>query len=419
MQRLRQALPYLEENGWAPTVVSVRSDLCEVDDDPLLLETIPPSVSRYESSALSASLTRRVGLGNLGFRSWFHLRSLVNRLLADQVFDLVFFSTTVFTAIAHGPHWKQRHGVPFVVDLQDPWRNDYYLSLPPADRPRKFRFDYAQKKFFEARTMPSAAGVLAVSDAYIETMHARYPVLREAPARVLPFGADILDIDVARSLPATRLPDDDRIRIRYAGRGGPDMARALAILFRTLKRGLEQDHDVFGKVVFEFVGTSYARADEGIPTVSPIAAREGVADRVSESPARLPYFEALRWLIDADILLVPGSDDPSYTASKIYPYVLVQRPLLAIFHEQSSVVEVLKRTRAGVVTTFDGEESDDHACEARVLQGLQQLIATRDEEVRTDWSGFERYTARAMTEQLCSFLDEVAARSARCNAGVQ
>jgi hypothetical protein len=80
----------------------------------------------------------------------------------------------------------------------------------------------------------------------------------------------------------------------------------------------------------------------------------GVADHVLEHPQRVPYFEALQVLRDAHMLLLPGSDDPQYTPSKIYPYILARRPLLAVLHENSGACDVLRSTGAGTVATFGG-----------------------------------------------------------------
>jgi hypothetical protein len=50
-------------------------------------------------------------------------------------------------------------------------------------------------------------------------------------------------------------------------------------------------------------------------------------------------------LLDSHALLVLGSESAHYTASKIFPYILANRPLLAVFHEESSVVRILGRHR--------------------------------------------------------------------------
>ena len=408
MHRLRQSLPWMRANGWEPVVFAVHPADCETASDPLLLQTIPGDIEVHHVRAFSPRLTRKVGLGNLGFRCWLQLRRAVDAYLARHPVDLVFFTTTVFTAIAHGPHWKRKFGVPFVVDLQDPWRNDYYLSLPRDRRPRKFAFDYWQKSRLEARTMPEASGVLAVSEPYIRTVQERYPELRGRPELTLPFAAAVGDMDIARTLPETdRSADPSQVVVRYVGRGGPDMARALTILFRAVRLGLERDRETFGRLRFEFYGTSYARAGHGVRTILPVAEREGVADQVYENPDRLAYFNSLRHLLDADALLIIGSDDAAYTASKVYPYALAGRPLLSIFHETSGAAAFVRKTGAGTVVTFGPGRTDETASHETCLALADLVLMPQPPEM--DREAFAPFTAEAMTTRLTAFLDEAVA----------
>ncbi len=404
MHRLRQSLPWMRANGWEPVVFAVDPADCETASDPLLLRTIPDDVEVHHVRAFSPRLTRKVGLGNLGFRCWLQLRRAVDAYLSRHRVDLIFFTTTVFTAIAHGPHWKRKFGVPFVVDLQDPWRNDYYLSLPREKRPRKFAFDYWQKSRLEARTMPEAAGVLAVSEPYIRTVQERYPALRGRPELTLPFAAAVGDMDIARTLPTTeRSTDPSQVVVRYVGRGGPDMARALTILFRALRRGLDQERETFSRLRFEFYGTSYARAGHGVRTILPVAVQEGVADQVREIPDRLPYFVSLRHLLDADALVIIGSDDAAYTASKVYPYALAGRPLLSIFHESSTAAEFVRNTNAGTVATFGTGDDRENAvdCAYRALSAM----VLDPPAVVLDQQAFAPFTAEMMTRRLCHLFE--------------
>jgi hypothetical protein len=408
MQRLRQLLPYFREFGWQPVVFAVDPELVEGAKDELLLKTLLPNTEIHNVNAIPARVTRLIGVGNLGFRSWFHLRSAVDDYLRRHRVDLIYFTTTVFASIALGPHWQYKFGIPFVVDLQDPWRNDYYLSLPPARRPPKFWFDYRQKKFLEARILPKANGIMAVSEAYIQTLNARYPQMRHTPTVVLPFAGLAEDFEIAAGLQPVIGRLSDRVNAVYVGRGGPDMAFSLALLFGALAKGLKTNPSLFSRLRCSAYGTSYAAGDGGVPTVIPVAKRFGVADRVIEVPKRLPYFQALRALLDADLLVVPGSDDPTYTASKIFTYILTQKPLLAIFARTSSVVGIIEKTGAGRVVAF-GKDDSVEALTGRTAVELEQLLRNIPFKPATDWAAFEPYTAREMTRKTCAFFDRVVA----------
>jgi hypothetical protein len=153
-----------------------------------------------------------------------------------------------------------------------------------------------------------------------------------------------------------------------------------------------------------FVGTSYAAGSLACKTVEPIAEECGVGALVCEHPHRLPYFEALQCLTDATALIVPGSSDPRYTASKIYPYLLAKKPLLAVFHEQSSVVGVLRSTGGGVVVTF-GDDADPTRVADEV--GSQWMGAEGRNVARLDRAAFVPFMAEAMTGKIAECFNRV------------
>jgi glycosyltransferase involved in cell wall biosynthesis len=359
----------------------------------------------HQVKALPSGLTRKIGLGNLGIRSYPYLKEAVDRYLGKHQIDLIYFSTTVFVSLALGPHWKRKFGVPFVIDLQDPWRNDFHLTTPRRERPRKFWFEYRLYKFLEARTMPECSGIIAVSSKYIDMISERYPETAGLPCLTLPFGALALDFQIAASLPGIRT-NHDVIDVVYIGRGGSDMYLAVEALFTAFRTGLDNDPAMFSRVHFTFIGTSYAATGKGNKTIEPMAQKAGIVSRVTEITDRLPYYQSLKRLQEADLLFMPGSTDTSYTASKLYPYILAQKPILAFFNEQSSVVDILGKTRAGEVVTFRSDE-DVGTLSHRVLPVVTALLEKLPYQPATDWDAFEPYTAREMTRKQCEFFDAV------------
>ena len=419
MHRVRQSLPYLAEFGWEATVLAVEPDLVEGNRDPLLLETVPPGADVRHVGALDYRKTRRVGLGSLALRSLPFYHRAGSRLLASGVYDLVYFSTTMFPVMVLGAYWKRRFGVPFVLDIQDPWHSEYYTGLPKEKQPPKYWFAYRLHKYTEPVAMRAVDAVVAVSAAYCETLQARYENVRPGTCATIPFGGPAADFDVLDRAevenPVFDL-DDGLVHAVYAGRGGADMELAARGFFQALRWGLGRRPDLFEPVRLHFVGTQYA--DGGPPTLAPLAADYGVADRVDERPDRVPYFTALRLLRDADLLLVPGSDDPAYTASKLYPYILSGRPILAAFNEQSSVIDVLRTTRAGEAVTFAADaahasaSADQVAALAdRLLTAWTGLLERLPAPPDTDWEAFEPYTAREMTRRQVEVFDRVTERT--------
>jgi hypothetical protein len=243
----------------------------------------------------------------------------------------------------------------------------------------------------------------------------RYRWLRPDQFTVLPFGAPEADFDFLRRETIRQSvfdPADGFEHWIYVGRAGGDMALALTAFFTALRRARDASPERYDRIRVHFVGTDYASGGSARQTVAPLAAACGVLELVEERPHRIPYFEALQALLEADALIVPGSDDPGYTASKLYPYILARKPLLAIFHERSSVVDVLRRTRGGTVVPFATEERPDEVAK-RI--GEAWFHRTPDAPA-TDWAAFAPYTARAMTRRQCEVFDRVLAEAGESEA---
>lgn len=409
--RVRMSLPYFEEFGWEPHVLAVRPDCVEGVQDPLLFKTVPPHIPVSYTGALPIQQTRRLGISSLGLRCFPYLLQAGDSLLREKKFDLVYFSTTVFMVMVLGFRWYRRFGIPYVLDFQDPWLSDYYkqpgVAPPPGGR-LKYEFSQFQAKLLEPMALSEVGHVISVSPTYPKTLQQRYPHLRPEHFTVLPFGAPETDF---KQLPSLNIqqkifdPNDGMRHWVYVGRGGNDMALALRTLFLGIQSERHRHPEQWQSVRLHFVGTSYASKDRAVKTVEPIAQELGVADLVTEHPYRIPYFEALQVLVDSHAILLIGSNDAGYTASKLYPCILARKPILAIFHRQSSVVDILHQCQIGWVISFTSQsQPEDLLCDV-TIQLRKLLSLPKDYQQETQWRAFKPYTAREMTRQQCAILN--------------
>jgi hypothetical protein len=355
------SLPYFKEFGWDPEVVTVDTAYTDMAMDPLLKQSIPNDIAIHYVKALPKKWTSKLGLGSIALRSLPFYRGKVNRLLREKQFDLIYFSTTQFPVCILGRYWKKKFNIPYVIDMQDPWHSDYYRDKPKKERPPKYWVAYHLNKTLEPIAMSKVGGLISVSEGYLQTLANRYPNCKQLPSKVITFGAFETDFVIAKeniSLQPSVVPNNGKVNIVYIGRGGKDMQGAVSLLFQAFQLGLEKNSSLFGQLHFYFIGTSYAAAGQGIPTIFPLAEQSGISTFVTEITDRIPFYQTLNTLADASALFIPGSNDPQYTASKIYPYVLANKPLLAFFHPKSSVVNFLRSCGVGTVLTFDQNEAE-------------------------------------------------------------
>ncbi|TWI99246.1 glycosyl transferase family 4 [Mucilaginibacter frigoritolerans] len=401
MQRIRTSLPYFKDYGWEATIVTVDEEYSEQVKDNLLLQSVPKGVNIHKVKAFSRKWTSKLGLGSIALRSLWFYRQTVNAILKREQFDLIYFSTTQFPVCILGAYWKRRFNVPYVIDMQDPWHSDYYKDKPKEQRPAKYWFSYRLNKCLEPIALKKVDGLISVSQYYIDTLKTRYSVIKNVPEATITFGAFDPDIKIARDNKALFTPilDGAFINIVYVGRGGADMHKAIAPVFEALKKGLTEKPERFDKLKFWFIGTSYAPVGQGIPTILPLAKQYEVEGMVMEITDRISYYQSLATLQQADALFIPGSDDPQYTASKIYPYLLMKKPVLAIFNKSSSAIEVLNNcAQNGIVLTI-GDETD------KIYQLLQDWANGIFKAVEPTVV-FDEYSAKNLTEKQTELFNE-------------
>jgi hypothetical protein len=403
MQRIRMSLFYFKQFGWEAEVVTVNQEHSDFTKDNLLLKNVPAEVVVHYVKAFAKTWTLKLGLGSIALRSFFFYRKKVNRLLQQDHFDLIYFSTTQFPVCVLGAYWKKKFGVPYVIDMQDPWHSEYYRDKPRHQQPKKYWLSYRFNKLLEPVAIKNASGLISVSAAYITDFKKRYPEISAIPSAIITFGAFEPDLKVATDNKAIfpSLLNRKFINIVYVGRGGNDMRNALIPLFKAFKKGLADDTEKFKRIRFYFIGTSYAPDGQGKPTILPFAKQYEIEDYVVEITNRISYYHTLHILQEANALFIPGSDDPKYTASKIFPYLLTHTPILAIFNKASSAIRILKEY--GAKNIYDYE----NVTLKQIVVFLQNIVeGTYDIEIYKP-EAIKKYSARQMTIEQCEFFDEV------------
>ena len=250
MQRIRQSLPYFRQYGWEPTIITVDEKYLEAYSiDNLLLQTFPADIVIHKVAAFKASTTRRFGIGSLSMRSYWQIQKRGDELLKREKFDLVYFSTTAFHVMALGPRWKKKFGVPFILDIQDPWYNTFYFEHALQTKSIKARLYHKVDQWLEAKTIPAADGIISVSEGYRDLYTKRYKNVKKENFSIIPFGCSVMDFDIAeKNVHDSRVQfSKEHFNILYIGRGGHDMEAATDIMFDVVAMGLKQQPHLFNK----------------------------------------------------------------------------------------------------------------------------------------------------------------------------
>ncbi|MDE3154704.1 MAG: glycosyltransferase [Acidobacteriota bacterium] len=414
--RVRLLAPHLPAFGWEPTVVSIDPRDYEGRVDTGLERLVPPELRVIRCRAWSPSWTRPLGFGDLGLRGWTALSRTCRHLLAREPFDALFITIYPVYPALLGPRLKRRFHVPFILDYQDPWVGAWGLTVGGGAGGRvdlKSRASRALGAWLEPAVLRAADAITAVSQGTCDDLARRVPEIARIPQAVLPLGWERGDFDVLRTHPEPNPffdPADGQRHLCYVGTLLPEGVETVRALLRAVRTLRERDPLAAAGVHLWFIGTSnQSRPGERLRVV-PMAEAEGVGAQVHEIPGRIPYLQALRVLSDATGILLLGSTEPHYTASKIFPALLAGRPILALFHRESSVVDILQRAgRAPLVqvVTYGGAEGPLDR-QAAIVEALATLLQRPGREVAAiDLSAIDGVSARAGARRLAALLDEV------------
>jgi hypothetical protein len=263
-------------------------------------------------------------------------------------------------------------------------------------------------KWLEPKAVKQASLITGVAEGYYQSVIERNPSLRTSCVfGAMPYGGEATDHERLKELQLKPylFQKNKKLQMLYAGAMLPKAYGPLEAIFQSIS----ENKKLFNDVEFHFIGTGKLANDANSHTIKPLAEKYGLWQTVVfEYPKRIPYMDVLIHLDAADAVFILGSTEPHYTPSKSYQAVLSGKPVLAVLHSESTAVQVLEQSGAGIVLSFKGESE---------LSKIQSSFAEKWNEFKMFSENFrassvnkvvfERYSAKAVTEQLAALLDSL------------
>ena len=406
VHRARILATHLPAAGWQPTVLCVHERFYTETTDPELAALLPADLEVVKTKALPSHLTRLAGIGDISLRAFHYLKTSLREILDKRAFDAVLITGSPFYPMLFSRWLKQRYGKPVILDFQDPWVSTYGAA---QSRLSKNGVAHWLATRLEPRALRHADFVTSVSDVQNAEMARRYPWLDADRMAGIPIGGDADDFKYlrARDRPGPWIrAAPGCFTVGYVGNVWPGAYRTLEAFFTAVAQLKADRPQLYERLRLVFVGSSNQPMATVAEVVMPFARRAEIAENVSEAPERIPYLDALNVMLRSDVLLMLGSNEPHYTASKLYPTLLAGRPVLAIFHERSSVCAIAEAVGGVMLVKF----SDVAPVETKTVEITQALVALMEGRAgirQVDKSKLEPYLGPGIARRFADIFDRV------------
>ena len=384
-QRVRLLVRHLHAQGWEPVIFTVDHHYREELADPWMLEITGNAYEKVEVGCLDQRKTRKIGIGDLGIRMFFHLFFSLVKQARKLKPALILYPVPPWYIMVMAPFVKWFTGVPYAIDYIDPW----IFKVPEKDR--KARLSQRVAKTLEGFVVKRSSAIFAVSQGILNDLISRYPVVQSKPLVAVPYGVeptDFLSIKVDK-------PYNTKVILRYTGAVSSAMMPVANALFKALRIVHQQV-----PLQVEFTGTSYAGIGLSKPVLESLIIENDVGSFVTENPDRVGYRKALELSMGADMQLLIGDTTQYYAASKLMGMVASGRPFFAFVHKDSFPATFLDSLNFKGKVEFLASELDDEKTIRELADGLLNAIRQRNEFIPIDINNasLKQHTAFAMSQ---------------------
>ena len=341
VHRARLISNFLPDFNWHPIVLTVNPDYYEEKADPDMLKTVRETTEVIHVKAFRAPKRFRL-IGDIGLRALPFLYRKAREIIREKHIDFIWIPIPSFYAAVLGRMLRDRTGVKFGIDYIDPWVRPLALH---EKRISRAGFSRLIARILEPYAIKKASLISGVSELYYKPAMERNQLLGKVNHVAMPYGFDPADHEIIPSNPELPWKDQNSMNFIYAGVFLPKSHLFLKAMFRSIAE-LISHKEMDKNVHFYFVGTGHY----GGKQISQYADEYGIGDVVTELNERKPFLQILHVLSKAHAVMVIGSTEAHYTASKTFQAVLSGRPVFGIFHELSSALDLLKEVSASEYT---------------------------------------------------------------------
>lgn len=373
---------YLPECGWLPVVLTVdpraydRTDWSQASEVPTDVEVLRTwAIDAQRHLSFRGRYPRWIALPDR-WVSWC-LSAVPAGLMAiyHKRIDIIYTTFPIATAVLIGLVLHRATGKPWVLDFRDSMTDDNY----PLDAVKRRVY-----RWLERHAISRGSLVIFTAPSARRMYLDRYPQLRAEQCRVIPNGYD----------------EEDFCHLEAATKG---LHRPVRLLHSGLIYPKERDPQPFFRAVARLkrqriISAATLRIDlracGSEVSYCKLTRELGIDDLVHLLPG-VPYREALRDSLEADgLLLMQAASCDHQVPAKVYEYLRVHKPILALTTQTGDTAALLRETGGATIVELTDEEA--------IYRALPQFLQMLQSETHPwpDMRKSARYNRRTQAREL-------------------
>jgi len=395
VHRARLISNFLPNFDWQPIMLTVKSEYYEEKLDYDFVKTVSPQTEVIYTEARKIGKTRIIG--DIGLRSYKHLKKEALKIIQERKIDFIWIPIPSFYVAVLGRTLHNKTKTPYGIDYIDPWVRDI------SNRKNiRSKLSNIVAKILEPYAVKKARLISGVSTPYYQPVLDRNFKNKNIEHVGMPYGFDPNDHKV--KLENIKYPWDNLQNCKpiiYAGAFLPLSGYFTELLFTSIKK-LKDENKLDKNIKLFFVGTgNYTHK-----SISDYAKEADIDDIVVEIRDRYPFLQILNFLSNAFGVMIIGSTEKHYTASKTYQSILSEQPVFSIFHAESSAVEVMNECNAANYTVSYSENEDKMELKNKIEKTFLDFTE-QNQNWQPNLKALDKYSAKESAKKLVEAIEKV------------
>lgn len=232
---------------------------------------------------------------------------------------------------------KQFKHIPWITYWSDPWLKD-------STREKSFFLKQMIEKSMEKKVVSFADKFIFVTEANRDDYISTYNIPRDK-SFIVTRGYDEKLYDRLYTEAVPSLINKDKINIVYAGEIFSKL-RNIRPFIKALKIMKEEESEIYSKLNILFFGN-----------IDDIKGKEELEslEEVTVS-TRIPFDEALKYMLNSEVLLLFGNKNSKQIPAKIYDYFGAKGKIFVIYGDEKDPIKKIVNSHKRCITTLNQEE---------------------------------------------------------------